>query len=214
MKNNKIFSKIFMWMFIGLLVTFLTGYIVSINNNMIYNIFSKGTYFILVVIELILVIVLSARIQKMQPTTAKIVFLLYSFVTGLTFGSIFVVYKLTSIMIIFLISALLFALFALIGNFTKIDLTKIGTILLMMLLGIVICSIINIFLNNSIFDLIISCISIIIFLGFVAYDIQEIKKLGYSIEDEDKLAIIGALELYLDFINIFLDLIRIFGNRD
>lgn len=214
MENNKVFGKVFMWMFIGLLVTFITGYIVSINDNMLYNIFSGGTYFLLIIIELVLVVYLSARIKKMQITTARIVFILYSFVTGLTFGSIFVVFELTSIMLVFLIAAVLFGIFALIGSFTKIDLTKIGIILLMMLIGVVICTIVNMFLNNTIFDLIISCISIIVFLGFTAYDIQKIKNLSYEIESEDKLAIIGALELYLDFINIFLDLLRIFGNRD
>ena len=214
MENNKIFGKVFMWMFIGLLVTFLTGYVVSVNDNMLYNIFSGVTYFLLIIIELVLVIFLSARIKKMQVTTARIVFILYSFVTGLTFGSIFVVFELTSIILVFLIAASLFGLFALIGYFTKLDLTKLGTILLMMLLGVVICVIVNMFLNNSTFDLVISCISIIVFLGFTAYDIQKIKLLAYEFEEEGKVAIIGALELYLDFINIFLDLLRIFGNRD
>lgn len=214
MENNKIFGKVFMWMFIGLLVTFLTGYVVSVNDNMLYNIFSGGTYFLLIIIELVLVIFLSSRIKKMQVTTARIVFILYSFVTGLTFGSIFVVFELTSIILVFLIAASLFGLFALIGYFTKLDLTKLGTILLMMLLGVVICVIVNMFLNNSTFDLVVSCISIIVFLGFTAYDIQKIKLLAYEFEEEGKVAIIGALELYLDFINIFLDLLRIFGNRD
>ena len=214
MENNKIFGKVFMWMFIGLLVTFLTVYVVSVNDNMLYNIFSGVTYFLLIIIELVLVIFLSARIKKMQVTTARIVFILYSFVTGLTFGSIFVVFELTSIILVFLIAASLFGLFALIGYFTKLDLTKLGTILLMMLLGVVICVIVNMFLNNSTFDLVISCISIIVFLGFTAYDIQKIKLLAYEFEEEGKVAIIGALELYLDFINIFLDLLRIFGNRD
>ena len=196
MENNKIFGKVFMWMFIGLLVTFLTGYVVSVNDNMLYNIFSGGTYFLLIIIELVLVIFLSARIKKMQVTTARIVFILYSFVTGLTFGSIFVVFELTSIILVFLIAASLFGLFALIGYFTKLDLTKLGTILLMMLLGVVICVIVNMFLNNSTFDLVISCISIIVFLGFTAYDIQKIKLLAYEFEEEGKVAIIGALELF------------------
>ena len=93
MENNKVFGKVFMWMFIGLLITFLTGYVVSSNDNMLYNIFSGGTYFILIIIELVLVVYLSARIHKMQVTTARIVFILYSFVSGLTFGSIFIVFK-------------------------------------------------------------------------------------------------------------------------
>lgn len=214
MENNKAFGKVFMWMFIGLLITFLTGYVVSSNDNMLYNIFSGGTYFILIIIELVLVIYLSARIHKMQVTTARIVFILYSFVSGLTFGSIFIVFKMSSIMLIFLITAILFGIFALIGRFTKLDLTKAGTILLMMLLGIVICTFVNVFLKNDTLDLFVSYISIIVFLGFTAYDMQKIKMLSYEFDDEDKIAIIGALELYLDFINIFIDLLRIFGKRD
>lgn len=214
MENNKVFGKVFMWMFIGLLITFLTGYVVSSNDNMLYNIFSGGTYFILIIIELVLVIYLSARIHKMQVTTARIVFILYSFVSGLTFGSIFIVFKMSSIMLIFLITAILFGIFALIGRFTKLDLTKVGTILLMMLLGIVICTFVNVFLKNDTLDLFVSYISIIVFLGFTAYDMQKIKMLSYEFDDEDKIAIIGALELYLDFINIFIDLLRIFGKRD
>ena len=181
---------------------------------MLYNIFSGGTYFILIIIELVLVIYLSARIHKMQVTTARIVFILYSFVSGLTFGSIFIVFKMSSIMLIFLITAILFGIFALIGRFTKLDLTKVGTILLMMLLGIVICTFVNVFLKNDTLDLFVSYISIIVFLGFTAYDMQKIKMLSYEFDDEDKIAIIGALELYLDFINIFIDLLRIFGKRD
>lgn len=214
MANNKVFEKVFMWMFIGLLITFLTGYVVSSNDNMLYNIFSGGTYFILIIIELVLVVYLSARIHKMQVTTARIVFILYSFVSGLTFGSIFIVFKMSSIMLIFLITAILFGIFALIGRFTKLDLTKVGTILLMMLFGIVICTFVNVFLKNDTLDLFVSYISIIVFLGFTAYDMQKIKMLSYEFDDEDKIAIIGALELYLDFINIFIDLLRIFGKRD
>ena len=214
MENNKVFGIVFIWMFIGLLITFLTGYVVSSNDNMLYNIFSGGTYFILIIIELVLVVYLSARIHKMQVTTARIVFILYSFVSGLTFGSIFIVFKMSSIMLIFLITAILFGIFALIGRFTKLDLTKAGTILLMMLLGIVICTFVNVFLKNDTLDLFVSYISIIVFLGFTAYDMQKIKMLSYEFDDEDKIAIIGALELYLDFINIFIDLLRIFGKRD
>ena len=213
MEMNKVFSKVFMWMFIGLLVTFATGYIVSANENMLYNVFKGGTYFILVIVEIVLVLVLAARIQKMNPTTAKILFILYSFVTGLTFGSIFVVYKLSAIMLVFLITSIMFGLFALIGAFTNINLTKLGTILFMALIGVILCAIINIFLHNSAFDMAISCVSVLIFLGFVAYDIQKIKVWSETM-DEDRLAILGALELYIDFINIFLDLLRLFGNRD
>lgn len=213
MVNNQTLSKTFGWMFIGLLVTFLTGYVVSLNENMLYNIMSTWGMILCVVVELGLVIFLSARITKMQPTTAKISFLLYSFVSGLTFSSIFMVYSLNSIMYVFLITAVVFAIFAAIGAFTKIDLTKIGSYLLMALLAIIICTIVNIFLNSTSFDLFLSIIIIIVFIGFTAYDVQRLKRLsGTGIINEENLAIYGALELYLDFINLFLELLRLFGS--
>jgi len=209
---NNIFKKVFLWMMIGLLVTFATGYTVATNPNMIEKIFSTSLYIILPIIEIILVIVLSARITKMNPTTARILFILYSFVTGLTFSSIFIIYEMTSIIFVFLITAIVFGILSLIGYTTKVDLTKLGTYLFVGLIGILICSIINMFIGNGMFEIIICSISIIVFLGFTAYDVQKIKELSNYYE-EDNLAIIGALELYLDFINIFLDLLRLFGNN-
>ena len=214
MIDNKIFSKIFMWMFVGLAITFGIGYYVSINDVMLYNVFSKY-YIFLIIAELVVVIWLSARIRKMKSMTAKILFCLYSFLTGLTFSSIFVVYQITSIVYVFGITALIFLIFALIGYFTKIDLTKIGIYLFMALLGVVICSIINMFVGNETFDLGLTIIGLVIFIIYVAYDIQIIKRNLYMIEQEDNLAIYGALQLYLDFINIFLKLLRLFGrSRD
>lgn len=211
--ENKIYSKVFLWLFIGMLVTFITGIYTTTNEAALSVIFSGGFYWILVVAELLLAIFLSARIHKMSSTTARICYLLYTFLTGLTFSSLFIVYKLESILLVFGITSLLFLVFALIGKTTKIDLSKLGTYLLMMLLGIIICSIINIFLGNSTFDLVISCISIIVFLGYIAYDVQKIKRLNGFLA-EDNLAVIGAFELYLDFINIFIDLLRLFGKAD
>lgn len=211
MNLNRIMSKVFTWMFIGLLITFGTGYYISTQENMLYNIFSGNVYWIAIILEFVLVIVLSARIRKMNPMTAKIMFALYSFVTGITFSSIFVVFQLNSIIFVFFISAILFGIFALIGHFTKLDLTQIGTFLVMGLIGIIICMIVNFILGSETFEMIISCISVIVFLGFTAYDIQKIKLLSYDFEEEDNLAIIGALELYLDFINIFIDLLRLIG---
>lgn len=211
--ENKIYTKVFLWMFIGLLVTFLTGAYTSTNIDALEVIFSQGLYWIFAVAEIVLAIILSARIHKMQPTTAKILYLLYTFLTGLTLSSIFIVYKLQSIMLVFLVSSILFLVFALIGHFTKIDLSKIGIYLIMILFGIILCSIINIFLRNETFDIIISCISVVVFLGYIAYDIQKIKRIDGMLP-EDNLAVIGAFELYLDFINLFLDLLRLFGKSD
>ena len=214
MVDNKIFSKVFMWMFIGLAITFGTGYYVSINPNMVFNIFGNY-YWILAIAEIVVVIWLSARIRKMKPMTAKILFCVYSFLTGLTFSSIFIVYEVGSIIYVFGITALIFLIFALIGYFTKIDLTKIGVYLFMILIGIIICSIINIFVGNQTFDLILTIICLIVFIIYIAYDIQIIKRNLYMIDQEDNLAIYGALQLYLDFINVFIRLIQIFGkSRD
>ena len=211
MNLNNVFKKVYMWMFIGLLLTFATGYFVSINENMAYKVYNL--YWVLAIIEIILVIVMSARIGKMNITTSRIMFLTYSFVSGLTFSSVFIAYDMRSIIIVFLISSLLFLIFAILGYITKLDLTSVGTFLLMALIGIVICSIINIFVGNGTFEIVICSISILIFLGFTAYDVNKIKQLQDIYPDEDSLAIVGALELYLDFINIFLDLLRIVANN-
>ena len=211
MVDNKIFSKIFMWMFIGLAITFGVGYYVSINDVMLYNVFSKY-YIFLIIAELVVVIWLSARIRKMSPMTAKVLFCVYSLLTGLTFSSIFVVYQITSIVYVFGITSLIFLIFALIGYFTKIDLTKIGIYLFMALLGVIICSIINMFVGSETFDLGITIVCLLVFIAYIAFDIQIIKRNLYMIPEEDNLAIYGALQLYLDFINIFLRLLRIFGN--
>ena len=206
----KIYSKVFLWMFLGLLVTFITGIYVSTNENILIFLFQNNGFIFAIIAEFITVIFLTARIRKMSPTTARISFLLYSFLTGLTFSSIFLVYELSSIMLIFLVASLLFGIFALIGNYTSLDLTKLGTFLLMMLFGVIICVLINIFLDNSTFDIIISSISVIVFLGYTAYDMQKVKLLEDEM-NEDNLAIYEALQLYLDFINILLDLLRLFG---
>ena len=210
---NKTLSKVFTWMFIGLLITFLTGYYVSLNEFALARIFSGYTYIFIAIIEFILVIYLSARITKMSPTTARICFLLYSFITGITFGAIFIVYEITSIIYTFLITAVVFGICALVGKTTKLDLTKMGSYLMIGLIGVILCSIVNVFLKSSGFEMLLSIITIIIFLGLTAYDVQKIQRLE-GIIPEENLPIYGALELYLDFINIFIELLRFFGKAN
>ena len=210
--TNKILPKVFGWMFIGLLVTFFTGYYVSLHPETMLKLFGSYAFLIVIIIEFAIVIFLSARITKMKPATAIISFIIYSAVSGLTFSTIFVTYELSSIMYVFLLAAIIFAVFALIGATTKTDFTKVGPYLLIGLIAIIICSIVNIFLNNSTFDLIISIVGIAVFVIYTAYDVQQIKKLNQlSVIPEDNLAIYGALELYLDFINLFLRLLQLFG---
>ena len=216
MENNNILSKVFIWMFAGLLVTFLTGFVVSLNTNMLINVLSSGALWVILIVELLLVIILSANIHKMKATTAKVCFLLYAFVSGLTFSSVFVMYELGSIMYVFLITAAIFGIFALVGAKTNLDLSKFGTYLMMALLAVIVFLFINIFTASSTADMILSIIIILIFIGFTAYDVQKILRLSEeSMISEDNLAIYGALELYLDFINIFLELLKYFGqNKD
>lgn len=213
--DKKILPKVFTWMFIGLLVTFLTGFVVSMNENMLMNVFSSASLIILLILEIAIVIILTTRIHKMSPTTAGICFLLYSFITGLTFSAYFVVYELTSLIFIFLVTAICFGLFALLGATTKIDLTKLSTYLFMGLIAIIICSLLNIFFNSPVFDTIISLVAVVIFIGYTAYDVKKIIEMDkFSMIPEDNLAIYGALELYLDFINLFVHLVELIGKNN
>lgn len=210
--SNKVYSKIYLWLFLGLLVSFLTGYYVSTQYNMIFNMLKPSYTIIIFIIEIFIAIFLSSRITKMNPLTAKILYFIYSFTTGLSLSLIFVVYELTSIIFVFLLTAILFLIFALIGTFTKLDLSKFGTILMMLLIGIIVLTIINMFIGSSTFDLILCYIGVIVFLGYIAYDMQNVKKLQQIIQDEDNLAIFCAFQIYLDFINLFYRLISLFGN--
>lgn len=214
MKDNLI-SKTFLWMCFGLLITFITGYFVAHNEVMLENIYGGWGYWIFVIVELLLVIVLSARIMRMKPATAKVCFLLYSFVSGLTFASIFVYYAIDSIMIIFLVAAIIFAVMAIIGYTTNVDLTRIGTYLFFALVAVLVVALINIFIGSSMLSMIISIVCVLIFIGITAYDVQKIKALENSGLPKENLAIYGALDLYLDFINLFIHLLSIFGkSRD
>ena len=213
--TSKILPKVFGWMFIGLLVTFFTGYYVSLHPETMFKLFGSYAFLIVIIIEFAIVIFLSARITKMKPATAIVSFIIYSAVSGLTFSTIFVTYDLGSIMYVFLLTAGIFAVFAFLGAVTKVDLSKIGVYLFIGLIAIIVCGLINLFMNNSTFDLIVSCIAIAIFVGYTAYDVQQILKMQeFNVLPEDNLAIYGALELYLDFINLFLRLLQLFGSSN
>lgn len=210
--NNALYSKIYLWMFVGLLVSFVTGYYVSTQPNIVYNIFSSGWAWLIIIIEIGIAIFLSSRIVKMKTTTARILFLLYSFITGLTLSLIFVAYKLDSIILIFGVTSILFLVFAILGKYLNVNLKKMGTILIMMLVGIIIVSIVNAFIGSTKIELIVSIVGVIVFLGFISYDIRKIEALKNYVTNEDNLVILCAFELYLDFINLFYNLISLFGD--
>lgn len=210
---NNIFSKVFLWLAAGLFISFGVAFYVSTNENLVYNIFTKY-YIWIIILELVLAFVLSLCITKLSKAMTIVLYIEYSAVTGLTLSSVFLAYELSSIIMIFLMTSIIFALLSVYGYVTKKDVSKIGPILFFGLIGIIIVTILNIFVfKNSSFDIWISIISIIIFLGFIVYDINLIKRKMYDIDD-DKLAVYGAFQLYLDFVNIFLDLLRLFGESN
>ena len=208
MENNKLFTKIYGWLCIGLLISFITGYYVSTKQNMVYNL--ANGYLILALVEIGVCIWLSAGIRKMQTMTAKILYCLYAFLTGLTLSFLFVYFKLDSIVYVFGITSIVFAIMAIFGHFSKKDITGIGPILSMAVFGIIIASFINLFVGSATFDLGITIVGIIIFTIYIAFDIQRVKYIANSLE-EDKAAIICAFQLYLDFINLFIKLLRLLG---
>ena len=205
-------SGIFAWMFVGLTISGVIGYLISTAGDSVKAIFYNPIALILLIIaQLGLVIYLSARITKLSANTARALFLAYAATVGVTLSVIFLTYTSTSIMRVFFITAAMFFTMALIGYTTKKDLSKLGMILLMGLIGIIIASVVNIFLGSNTLQLVISYIGVIIFLGLTAYDIQKIKKIYATFGEAGNLAILGALSLYLDFLNLFLFLLRIFG---
>lgn len=210
---SKFFSKVYLWMFIGLLVSGGVAYYTSVTpgiRGMVYSAFNW-----LLILELVVVIAFSALRKKVSPLVAKILFILYATISGLSLSSIFLVYRLDSIGMVFLSSALMFGLMALYGYVTKTNLSSFGKVLIFALLAIIIMSLINMFVGSGTFGIIISVISIVVFLGLTAYDMQALRSMyNYYSNDENelnKVAIYGALDLYLDFINIFLRLLQLFG---
>ena len=214
-KMSKFFSGVYLWMFIGLMISGGVAYYTSVSEAMMAFVFKIFIFVILA--ELALVFILNFLRSKISPTVAKVLFALYSAVSGLTLSSIFLVYKIDSIVFVFISAALMFGLLALYGYTTKQDLSSFGKMLIFGLIAVIIMSIINMFTQNSSFGIIISIISVVIFLGLTAWDMQMLKHIynHYQGDEEElqKMTIYGALNLYLDFINIFLELLSLFGKK-
>jgi len=215
---SKVMRKTFGWMTMCLLITALTAMGV-VNSGLFYQIASSGAMWLLIIAELVLVFVLTARIDRMSVTTATVMLIVYSALNGVTLSFIFLAYSLGSIAKTFFITTGMFGVMALVGATTKRDLSKMGSILFMALIGLIIASLVNIFLRSSSFDWIISLIGVVLFTALTAYDVQRVKRLAtetdlYDDTQVGRLAVISALSLYLDFINLFLYLLRFFGRND
>ena len=210
--------KVYLWMTLALVITGFTSYYVASSEALITAIMTNQILFWgLVIGEFALVFGLSAAINKLSLTTATLMFVLYSVINGATLSFIFLVYTYSSITNVFFITAGTFAVMALFGYFTKTDLTSIGKILMMALIGIIIATIVNFFTKSEGLAVILNYLGVLVFVGLTAYDSQKIKQMLMTAPDAgegtQKLALLGALSLYLDFINLFLYLLRIFGSR-
>ena len=203
----------------ALAITGVTAFGVASSPNLLALIFSsKLLFFGLIIAELALVILLTARLQKLSLTTATLVFVLFAVINGVTLSSIFVIYTMASIAQTFFICSATFGVMAVYGYTTKRDLSSMGKLLFMALIGLIIATVVNIFMRSSGLDMAISYIGVLVFVGLTAWDTQKIKLMLANAEDmgegAQKIALIGALSLYLDFINLFIYLLRIFGRRD
>ena len=208
--------KVYNYMATGLGLTGLTAYFVAINPTLVETIFGTPLYWIIALAPLGFVFYLSARLHRISFSKAQALFWLFSGVMGLSMASIFLIYTPVSIARVFFITAGTFAGMSLYGYTTKKDLSGWGSFLFMGLIGIIIASIVNIFLKSPMLFYVVSWIGVLVFVGLTAYDTQRIKEMYYAadtVEISGKKAIMGALKLYLDFINLFIMLLHLFGQR-
>lgn len=216
---NAFMKQVFAIMAFGLGITGVTAYFLGnqlLSGEMLWLVQSP-TRWIIIFSPLALVMLLSFGINKMSYTVASLVFAIYALVNGLSFSVIFLIYTQASIFKTFFVAAAMFGTMAFVGATTKTDLTKMGSYLIMGLIGLIIAGIVNIFLKSSMMDFIISGLGVLIFTGLTAYDVQKLIAVGANADTENegvrKTAILGALTLYLDFINLFMYLLRFLGNR-
>ncbi|WP_025902914.1 MULTISPECIES: Bax inhibitor-1/YccA family protein [Tatumella] len=212
-------AQVYGWMTCGLLLTaFVSWFAVRTPRVMEFVFSSQITFFGLIILQLAVVFVLSGLVHKMSGALATGLFMLYSALTGLTMASIFLVYTYSSIATTFFVTAGMFGAMTLYGYTTKRDLSKMGSLLFMALIGILVASLVNYWLKSPALMWAITYIGVVVFVGLTAYDTQKLKYMGENINIDDKenlrrYSIVGALTLYLDFINLFMMLLRIFGNR-
>lgn len=211
------FMQVYGWMTSGLLATGILAYYTAHSPFLLSMIFSsKFVFYGLLIANLGIVFVLSRSIQSLSATAASFLFFTYAALNGLTLASIFLLYTQESIATVFFITAGTFGAMTAYGYLTKSDLSKWGSILFMSLIGLIIASLVNLFLQSPALMWVLTYVGVLIFVGLTAYDTQRLKEMAYSLNDEEevgKFAVLGALTLYLDFINLFLYLLRIFGKR-
>ena len=211
--QNNLISKTFFWMFLGLLGSAVIAWY-TYASGLYIDIIFKGYFNILLFLELVVVILFSWLFRKLSPTIVGILYFLYSMINGVFLSVIFIVFELSSVVWLFIASAVLFGGMAFFGYKTNKDLSNWRTLLFGVLIIGLILSLINIFFGNSMLDIIIDWVILLVFFGITAYDMNQLKQLQYDEGlDKNKLHIYGAMQLYLDFVNIFLRVLALFGKR-
>ncbi len=217
--QSTLLRSVYVWMTLALVITGFVSMYVAQSYQLVSFIFgNRLALWGMLIAELAVVFYLSARINSISFTKATVMFIIYSILNGATLASIFLVYTMSSIASTFFVAAGTFGVMALYGYITKSDLTRIGNICLMALIGLIIATLVSMFWQNSMLQMIITYVGVILFVGLTAYDSQKIKRLltadGIEVTEEtQKIALLGALTLYLDFINLFLYLLRLLGDR-
>ena len=211
--DNNVVTKTFFWMFLGLLGTAIVAWY-TFSSGLYYNIASNSSFAMLAIFEVVVVLVFSLCFRKLSPTIVAGLYFLYSMINGVVFSTIFVVYNMDSIIYAFAATAALFAGLAFYGYKTKEDLTKLGNICIIALIVGLVFSVVNLFVGSSLLDIIITWVMLAIFCGLTAYDLNKLKTAATTgAMEADKLHIYFAMQLYLDFINIFIRLLRLMGSR-
>jgi FtsH-binding integral membrane protein len=218
--NSRAFmTRTYAWMTLALCITAAAAFFTISSESLLMAIVTnRFLFFGLIIGELLLVGSLIAAVRKMSPATAMAVFIGYSALNGLTLSVVLLAYTASSVVLTFLITAGTFAIMSIYGYTTKADLTRIGNLALMALIGVILASVVNMFMQSETLEWIISYLGVAIFVALIAYDTQKLKDLSAGIDmesaDGHKASVMGALTLYLDFINLFLFLLRLFGRRD
>lgn len=211
--KNDFIPKTFFWMFLGLLGTAIVAWY-TYSSGLFINILANDAFGILLIAEIVVVLLFSFLFRKLSPTAVGILYFIYAAINGVTMSTIFVVFELNSIILLFVASSVLFGGLALYGYKTSKDLSNWRTLLFGTLLIGLIVSLVNLFIKNSMLDIILDWVILLVFFGITVYDMNKIKQLSLDENlDKSKLHIYGAMELYLDFINIFLRILSIFGKR-
>ncbi len=209
--------RVYNYMAVGLAITGVVAFLTANSPTLLNAIYGSPLRWLVFLAPLGMVFYLSARMHKMSPAKAQTVFWIFAALMGLSLASIFIVYTGASIARVFFITAGTFGAMSLYGYTTKRDLTKLGSFLFMGLIGIIIASVVNLFIGSTMIQFVVSVLGVLIFVGLTAYDTQKIKEM-YNVVDGSEIAgkkaIMGALRLYLDFINLFLMLLHLFGNRN